>query len=46
LRMSNTYWVVCPKATSSAPKIAVFRDWLLAEAAEDARRLRSSPSVR
>jgi LysR family glycine cleavage system transcriptional activator len=40
LRMSNTYWVVCPKATSSVPKIATFRKWLLAEAAEDARRLK------
>ena len=40
LRMSNTYWIVCPKATSSVPKIATFRNWLLAEAAEDARRLK------
>ena len=39
LRMSNTYWIVCPKVTSSAPKIATFRDWLLAEASEDARLL-------
>lgn len=40
LRVSNTYWIVCPKATSSVPKIATFRKWLLAEAAEDARRLK------
>jgi LysR family glycine cleavage system transcriptional activator len=40
LRLSNTYWIVCPKATSSMPKITTFRDWLLAEAADDARRLR------
>ena len=40
LKMSNTYWIVCPKATSSVPKIATFRKWLLAEAAEDARRLK------
>jgi LysR family transcriptional regulator, glycine cleavage system transcriptional activator len=40
LRLSNTYWIVCPKATSGMPKIATFRDWLLAEAADDARRLR------
>jgi len=39
LRMSNTYWIVCPKVNSSVPKIATFRNWLLAEAAEDARRL-------
>jgi LysR family transcriptional regulator, glycine cleavage system transcriptional activator len=39
LRMANTYWIVCPKAAASQPKIAAFRKWLLAEAAEDARRL-------
>lgn len=33
------YYVVCPKATATRPKIAAFRDWLLWEAAEDARRL-------
>ena len=48
LRMSNTYWIVCPKATAHTPKIIRFRNWLLAEAAEDARRLkvlaRSDPS--
>lgn len=42
LRMSNTYWIVCPKVTSSVPKIATFRKWLLAEATEDARRLKLS----
>jgi len=40
LKMPNAYWIVCPKATSSVPKIATFRKWLLAEAAEDARRLK------
>jgi LysR family transcriptional regulator, glycine cleavage system transcriptional activator len=40
MRMANTYWIVCPSATSDVPKIAAFRGWLLAEAAEDARRLR------
>ena len=35
LRMSNTYWIVCPKATSALPKITLFREWLLAEAADD-----------
>jgi len=39
LPLKNTYWVVCPKATSALPKIAAFRDWLLAEAAADARQL-------
>jgi LysR family glycine cleavage system transcriptional activator len=41
LKLSKTYWIVCPKATSAKPKIATFRDWLLAEAAADARRLRT-----
>jgi LysR family glycine cleavage system transcriptional activator len=41
LRMSKTYWIVCPKATSALPKITMFREWLLAEAADDARRLRT-----
>jgi LysR family glycine cleavage system transcriptional activator len=43
LRMANTYWVVCPGATSGVPKVAAFRDWLLAEAAEDVRRLQQGP---
>ena len=41
LRLSNTYWIVCPKATSALPKIKVFREWLLAEAADDMRRLKA-----
>ena len=40
LKLSKTYWIVCPKAASTKPKIMTFRDWLLAEAADDARRLR------
>jgi LysR family glycine cleavage system transcriptional activator len=46
LRLSKTYWIVCPKATASLPKIVTFRDWLLAEAAKDMRRLKTigSPS--
>jgi LysR family glycine cleavage system transcriptional activator len=40
LRLSKTYWVICPKATSTLPKISTFREWLLAEAAEDSRRLK------
>jgi LysR family transcriptional regulator, glycine cleavage system transcriptional activator len=42
LKLSRTYWIVCPKATSMKPKIAIFRDWLLAEAADDACRLRKT----
>jgi LysR family glycine cleavage system transcriptional activator len=41
LKLSKSYWIVCPKATSALPKIATFRDWLLAEAAEDTRRLKT-----
>ena len=39
LPLKNTYWIVCPKATSELPKIIAFRNWLLAEAAVDARQL-------
>jgi LysR family glycine cleavage system transcriptional activator len=39
LAMPNTYWIVCPKVTADIPKIASFRQWLLAEAEDDARRL-------
>jgi LysR family glycine cleavage system transcriptional activator len=41
LRLSKTYWIVCPKATAALPKIASFREWLLAEASSDLRRLKS-----
>jgi LysR family glycine cleavage system transcriptional activator len=40
LPLSKTYWIICPKAMSNVPKIVTFRNWLLAEAAEDARRLK------
>jgi LysR family glycine cleavage system transcriptional activator len=39
LTLPNAYWIVGPKATAGQPKIARFRDWLLAEAEEDTRRL-------
>jgi LysR family transcriptional regulator, glycine cleavage system transcriptional activator len=48
LRLSKTYWIVCPKATSNVPKIATFRDWLLAEASRDLRELKTrgrSPGI-
>ena len=38
--LSKTYWIICPKATASLPKIVTFRDWLLAEASSDLRRLK------
>jgi LysR family transcriptional regulator, glycine cleavage system transcriptional activator len=40
LRLSKTFWIVCPKASSTKPKIKTFREWLLTEAADDARRLK------
>ena len=39
LRLTKTYWIICPKATTSLPKIVTFRDWLVAEAAQDRRHL-------
>jgi LysR family glycine cleavage system transcriptional activator len=41
LPVSKTYWIICPKATATLPKIASFREWLLAEAAGDRQRLKS-----
>jgi LysR family glycine cleavage system transcriptional activator len=41
LRLSKTYWIVCPKATAGVPKIETFRKWLLSETAGDVRRLRA-----
>jgi LysR family glycine cleavage system transcriptional activator len=43
LPLVKSYWIVCPKATASLPKITAFRDWLRAEAADDARRLSAMP---
>jgi LysR family glycine cleavage system transcriptional activator len=45
LRLNNAYWIVCPKVSAAKPKIAAFRAWLLAEAAEDAKRLRSAKTA-
>ena len=39
LQLSKTYWIVCPRATRSLPKIVAFRDWLLEEVAADRLRL-------
>jgi LysR family glycine cleavage system transcriptional activator len=44
LRLSSSYWIVCPKATATLPKVKTTRDWLLAEAADDLRRLKHLPS--
>lgn len=40
LRTAKTYWIVSPRATSALPKITLFRNWMLAEAAQDLRRLK------
>ena len=42
LKIPYAYWIVCPKTTAGLPKIRVFRDWLLAEAAEESRRLEAT----
>ncbi len=42
LKIPYAYWIVCPKTTAALPKIRVFRDWLLAEAAEESRRLEAT----
>ena len=39
LPLSKSYWIVCPRATATLPKIITFRDWLLAEVADDVQRL-------
>jgi LysR family transcriptional regulator, glycine cleavage system transcriptional activator len=41
LPLENTYWIVHPKLASREPKVVTLRDWLLAEAADDERRLRA-----
>jgi DNA-binding transcriptional LysR family regulator len=33
------YYIVCPRATADRPKIATFRNWLLAQVALDLDRL-------
>ena len=40
------YWIVCPQASADLPKIAIFRAWLLAEAAAEPKRAPSSPRSR
>jgi LysR family transcriptional regulator, glycine cleavage system transcriptional activator len=39
------YWIVYPRATADLPKITAFRNWLVAEAEEDAQRLRARALV-
>lgn len=40
LKVPYAYWIVCPKPAAALPKISTFREWLLAEAAVDSRRMR------
>ena len=37
LKLNYAYWIVCPQATANLPKIELFRNWLLEEAAQDMR---------
>jgi LysR family transcriptional regulator, glycine cleavage system transcriptional activator len=39
LKAPFAYYIVCPEAVGNRPKLRAFRDWLLAEAAEDAKKL-------
>lgn len=39
------FWIVCPKSAADLPKISTFRDWLLQEAAHDARRIAALDAV-
>jgi LysR family glycine cleavage system transcriptional activator len=41
LKAPYGYWIVCPKSTADLPKIVTFREWLLAEAAEDTRQVKT-----
>ena len=41
LPLENTYWIVYSKLASDEAKVVTLRDWLLAEAADDERRLRT-----
>ncbi len=43
LRLAKSYWIVCPQATAMLPKLQKARAWLVAEAAEDLRRLKRLP---
>jgi LysR family glycine cleavage system transcriptional activator len=46
LPLAKSYWIVCPRATASLPKLAAFRRWLLAQANDDIRLLENLASPR
>jgi LysR family transcriptional regulator, glycine cleavage system transcriptional activator len=41
LSVPYAYWIVCPRATAKLPKITLFREWLITEAAEDEKSLKA-----
>ncbi len=43
LPLQKTFWIVNPKITGTASKIAMIRKWLIAEATLDKRRLNALP---
>jgi LysR family glycine cleavage system transcriptional activator len=43
LPVSFAYWIVGPKSTAELPKIRAFRQWLIAEAADDLRKVQALP---
>ena len=45
-RPAGTYWILSQKAMAKVEKIRRFRDWLLAEAADDAPRRASAPPLK
>lgn len=45
LPVAYAYWIVTPAASAALPKIAGFRDWLLAEASAERARLAELPAT-
>jgi LysR family glycine cleavage system transcriptional activator len=41
LPVSFAYWIVGPKSTADLPKIRAFRQWLIAEAADDLNKVKA-----
>jgi LysR family transcriptional regulator, glycine cleavage system transcriptional activator len=42
LKVPYAYWIVCPKPNADLPKIKIFRQWLLSEAALDVGRIQQA----
>jgi LysR family glycine cleavage system transcriptional activator len=45
LEAPYAFWIVCPKSAAELPKISAFRNWVLKEAADDARRVTKKAGV-